>query len=51
MIDNLRPTIASSPKPDKEIMVIARYLLVCNNPYLEFNNSSFDFNKFYEDIE
>lgn len=50
MIENLKPLILNG-KPDKEIHVIARYLLVCNNPYLEFNNSSFDFNKFYEDIE
>lgn len=50
MIETLKPLITSG-KPDKEILVIARYLIVCNNPYLEFKISSFDFNKFYEDIE
>lgn len=50
MIETLTPLIMNG-KSDKEILVIARYLFVCNNPYLEFDNSSFDFNKFYEDIE
>ncbi|EAR96377.2 dual-specificity kinase domain protein (macronuclear) [Tetrahymena thermophila SB210] len=50
MIETLKPQIING-KPDKEILVIARYLIVCNNPYLEFKISSFDFNKFYEDIE
>lgn len=51
IIEFLRPMIVSTTKADKEIPIITRYLIVCNNPYLEFNNSSFDFNKFYEDIE
>lgn len=52
IIDVLKPIILNSQsKVNKEILIIARYLLVCINPYVEFDNSSFDFNKFYEDIE
>jgi len=36
---------------DKELLVILKYMYVCKNPYEEFTESSFDFNKFYEDIE
>lgn len=50
MIESLKPLIMNG-KHDKEILIIVRYLIVCNNPYLEFKISSFDFNKFYEDIE
>lgn len=50
MINTLKPGVPAKDV-DKELLVILRYMYVCKNPYEEFTESSFDFNKFYEDIE
>ena len=50
MINTLRPAVLGTA-PEKDVLLIVRYLFICTNPCLEFNSSSFDFNKFYEESE
>lgn len=45
----LKPLASTTSK--KDLLIILRYIMVCQNPYSEFNNSDFDFNKFYEEID
>ncbi|KAL4479582.1 hypothetical protein ABPG72_004178 [Tetrahymena utriculariae] len=49
LLNNLKQLAPSTNK--KDILIIIRYIIVCQNPYSEFNNSDFDFNKFYEEID
>lgn len=49
LLSSLKPLVTSTNK--KDLLIIVRYIIVCQNPYSEFNNSDFDFNKFYEEID
>ncbi|KRX00223.1 Protein kinase-like domain [Pseudocohnilembus persalinus] len=49
ILDYLIPLI--SKNPDRQLLMITYYILISKNPYIEFENKDYDFNKFYEEIE
>lgn len=49
ILDYLIPLI--SKNPDRQLLMITYYILISKNPYVEFENKDYDFNKFYEEIE
>ena len=50
-IINENINILSKHAESKEMLILLFYLKICLNPYEQFQNINFDFNKFYEDNE
>lgn len=50
-IINENINMLSKSAPFKETLMLLFYLKICLNPYEQFQNINFDFNKFYEENE